>query len=104
MGVLYVAEQLSTWNRSGVDGGARGTCPVKSFPPGHNFLYDMGGNVDEWTSSKFCPYSSKGCNDARHVARGGSYILLTPWGLERARRSAIPPMVGVALIGVRCAK
>ncbi len=45
-----------------------GTCPVRSFPPGAFGLFDMSGNVSEWTSSAFSPERK----DAR-VCRGGGW-------------------------------
>jgi len=57
-----------------------GTAPAKSFPPNGYGLYNMVGNVWEWTTSPF--YSVNNKLDKNHpqppspilVTRGGSYL------------------------------
>ncbi len=60
----------AAWYRdnSDVDGRGRGTQPVGQKPPGGNFLglYDMSGNVWEWTSSAM---------GSERLFRGGSWLV-----------------------------
>ena len=47
---------------------------VGLFPPNAWGLYDMHGNVWEWTSDNYCPYSAgQTCNSEYKVIRGGSW-------------------------------
>jgi len=56
------------------------TTPVKSYPANPWGLYDMHGNVSEWTSDRYELYTSKSATDptgpnvgTKHVYRGGSW-------------------------------
>jgi formylglycine-generating enzyme required for sulfatase activity len=56
-----------------------GTVPVGSFPPNAWGLFDMSGNVWEWTSDDYAPYPGAaapgraGYTSDRKVIRGGSW-------------------------------
>lgn len=62
--------------------GSERTTPVKAFPPNGYGLYDVVGNVWEWTQSPFDTVNSDSCcgssgdNDAsvRRVVKGGSHL------------------------------
>jgi formylglycine-generating enzyme required for sulfatase activity len=51
------------------------TCPVKTFAAGAFGLFDMTGNVWEWTSSEYAPYPFPGRPEEspQKVYRGGSW-------------------------------
>jgi formylglycine-generating enzyme required for sulfatase activity len=70
-------------------GGARGrTARVGSYPPNAWGLFDMHGNVWEWTADEHCPYAEGAatdplgrCGAALKVIRGGSWY----FGADSAR-------------------
>nr|VFJ48670.1 MAG: Formylglycine-generating enzyme, required for sulfatase activity, contains SUMF1/FGE domain [Candidatus Kentron sp. DK] len=69
------------WASLACDDGYPNTAPVGSFSPNGFGLYDMSGNVYEWTCSRYqAPYDgseqrcvAKGV-DSRRVVRGGSWL------------------------------
>lgn len=86
------------------------TAPVKSFPPNPFGLYDMVGNVWEWTSTLYEPYPYRrddGREDLRskeaRVVRGGGFVNL-PRYLRVSNRKYDPPHAGDFTIGFRCAR
>lgn len=86
-----------------------GSCQVASFEPGAFGLYDMNGNVWEWTGSAFLPYPSHAKLDAvepkqRYVYRGGSWSRRFPKWLRNLLRNRYQPDKFSAAIGMRCAK
>ena len=98
------------WGEGSPDGHAcwknHMTCQVKTFPAGAFELYDMSGNVWEWTSSDYAPYPFVPSPGESHqkVYRGGSWSrrfekwmhvgLRNRWGLHE----------NGSHLGFRCAK
>ncbi len=72
------------------------TAPVGSFKPNPYGLYDMAGNVWQWTQS--CPDSVTPCTD--RVLRGGSWRD-DPDGLRSALRSRGSASVSFNIVGFR---
>jgi formylglycine-generating enzyme required for sulfatase activity len=107
------------WQNLELDG-YRGTSPVGSFPANHYGLYDMTGNVWEWTcepggqvptepwsSSPPCcaPAGHQGANgDPRRVIKGGSYLCAPNYCLRYrpAARQAHAVDTSTSHIGFRC--
>ncbi len=79
------------------DGYAR-TAPIGRFPDGVSpfGLYDMAGNVWEWTSSRF-PGAPEDV-----VIRGGGWGN-DPYCLRVSYRHGNPPDIGLDMVGFRCA-
>jgi sulfatase modifying factor 1 len=116
------------WQNLGTDG-FEGTSPVKSFPPNGYGLYDMAGNVWEWTSDFFTtfkgferaccvpknpratsPESSlvvgePGAQIPRKVIKGGSYLCAPNYCLRYrpAARQGEATDTSTSHIGFRCA-
>ena len=86
------------------------TSPVRTFFPNPFGLYDMAGNVSEWTSTLYRSYPYR-ANDGREdpsskeirVVRGGSF---TNEGrhLRASSRKYVPAEAGDATIGFRCTR
>ena len=91
------------------DGYAR-TAPVGTFESNPWGLYDMMGNVSEWTADWFQIYprvksiDPKGPNMGIHkVYRGGSWMSPAPW-VRSSYRSQGSPLGSPNMVGFRCAK
>lgn len=84
------------------------TAPVKSFAPNALGLYDMSGNVREWTCSNWAPSfdgSEQMCNDdvsnmQIRVVRGGSWFNF-PDNVRSSVRSYSHPDLRVEYLGFR---
>jgi formylglycine-generating enzyme required for sulfatase activity len=76
-----------------------GTCPVRTFAAGAYGLYDMAGNVSEWTSSPF----SADRRDTR-VYRGGGWSDARALDFRGAYRDAHAPSNKDSDLGFRCAR
>ena len=84
--------------------------PVGSYPEDKSpfGLYDVVGNLSEWTSSYYLPYPGNKYDDGRYsdklfVIRGGSFLLNAQDG-RPAARSFDYSAYGHRMYGFRCAK
>jgi len=103
------------WENLALDG-YEGTSPVDAFPPNGYGLYDMIGNVWEWTASFFtptragnikqscCGTSELGHNNPRRVVKGGSHLCAPNFCLRYrpAARQGEAVDTSTCHIGVRC--
>jgi formylglycine-generating enzyme required for sulfatase activity len=109
------------WQNTALDGYER-TSPVRSFPPNGYGLYDVAGNVWEWTATRYGSGTSDGgsageqpkscCiptggNDAlnvRHVVKGGSHLCAPSYCLRYrpAARQGQTLDTSTSHIGFRC--
>ncbi|MGB7159717.1 MAG: formylglycine-generating enzyme family protein [Tepidisphaeraceae bacterium] len=88
--------------------GFAGTSPVRSFPANGYGLYDMGGNVWNWSGDVYAEPSGAAPrpDEVRRVIKGGSF-LCNPSYCESYRPSArrgTPFDTGSSHVGFRCAK
>jgi len=92
--------------RAGQRGAARwpSASRVAAGKPGPFGLFDMAGNVWEWTSSAYCPYDHPGCGDHRHVVRGGSWSLVDYLFVRLTDRSSSDSSTRNTDLGFRCAR
>jgi hypothetical protein len=102
------------WENLKVDG-YEGTSPVDAFPANGYGLYDMIGNVWEWTASSFTPRaenfkrsccvpSDLGGHVARRVVKGGSHLCAPNYCLRYRPAARQGEMVDTSTchIGFRC--
>jgi formylglycine-generating enzyme required for sulfatase activity len=75
------------------DYGPRTTKAIGLFPPGPFGLYDMVGNVWQWTAD---------ARDTAYLVCGGAWNNL-PWSIGCGARNAYPPTARFSNVGFRCA-
>ena len=80
-----------------------GTCKVGSYPPTAFGLYDLGGNVWEWTDSWFGKYPEPAESGSLKVYRGGSFSRRFPKWMRNGLRNRFRPDEWGAHLGARCA-
>jgi hypothetical protein len=80
-----------------------GSCEVKRFAPGAFGLYDLVGNVWEWTDDWFAPYPWPALAGYSKVYRGGGWSRrFEKWMRPQLRNRGLPTHWGSHL-GFRCA-
>ena len=99
------------WENLRIDGYER-TSPVGVFPPNGYGLYDMTGNVWEWTRDRFatpdaercCGPDADGDAFARNVIKGGSHLCAPNYCLRYrpAARQGETIDTSTSHIGFRC--
>jgi formylglycine-generating enzyme required for sulfatase activity len=90
----------------------RQTAPVGSFAPNAFGLYDMLGNVGQWTQDCYADTYGDAPSDggasmrgdcSRHVLRGGSWFSV-PRGIRSALRGSVPATIRSGAYGFRVAR
>ena len=70
------------------------SCPVASYHPNPWGLYDMNGNVAEWTASGYVPYPLKEKGNypeaEKRVVRGGSWRERPQYSTSAVRKAYLP--------------
>ena len=103
------ASQLC-WNRYPSPGS---TCPVQSYPGGNSpfGLFDMAGNVWEWTLDFYAGYPASAASDptgptsgTNRVVRGGAWGDSTATVVRAAYRYGDTPVLRNSRIGFRCSR
>lgn len=95
--------------RNAVADGYAYTSPVGAFGQTPLGLTDMGGNVWEWTTSWYRPYSERGARftptaESERVQRGGSFQCNECFGYRVYTRSHSTPETSLFHVGFRCAR
>jgi len=129
-GNQYSPQKANTWQgkfpiKNAQTDGYLGTAPVSSFPPNQYGLYDMTGNVWEWTKDWYSlghakmnhavnpvmsdskqSFDPRDPGVAKHVVKGGSYLCAKNYcsRYRPAAREAQSPDTGTSHIGFRLVK
>ncbi|MCC6644749.1 MAG: SUMF1/EgtB/PvdO family nonheme iron enzyme [Polyangiaceae bacterium] len=83
--------------------GFSATAPVGSFAANAFGLYDMAGNVSEWTASSYSP-SYGAATTTKRVSRGANWSSSQASSARVSKRFKDPPATRDAVLGFRCAR
>jgi formylglycine-generating enzyme required for sulfatase activity len=90
------------------DDGWPATAPAASYPLGRTpeRLWDMAGNVWEWTQGKRClkGQDSAGCLEGRRVARGGGFLSVNEEAIGMDDSIELSVATRAPDVGFRCAR
>ncbi len=81
----------------------RGACHVGSKPAEAFELQDMGGNVSEWTDTRYGPYPDAPAKGEVFVVRGANFATTSTDDMRVARRRSAAASDRLPTIGFRCA-
>ena len=86
-----------------VEDGYAYTSPVEAFAPAPSGLFDMAGNVWEWTSDTLAGSAGPG-EDVHRVAKGGSFLCEPSWchGYLIDGSTHVSGETGLFHVGFRC--
>jgi formylglycine-generating enzyme required for sulfatase activity len=92
------------FNNTAADGFA-GTSPVKAFPPNGYGLFDMAGNVWNWTADAYRENLNSPPDEFRRVIKGGSFLCSASYceSYRPSARRGTPSDTGSGHVGFRCA-
>jgi sulfatase modifying factor 1 len=80
----------------------RGPCTVRSKQAGGFEVFDMAGNVAEWTATSYAPYGKPAAEPDKKVVRGGSWESTKEAELSPKRRAWRESDYRDVTIGFRC--
>jgi formylglycine-generating enzyme required for sulfatase activity len=83
---------------------AKRPCFVGSKPAEAFGIFDLGGNVAEWTSTVYGKYTEPLPSQGKLVVRGGSFEETQSDAMRPRRRQARAPSYRDVTLGFRCAK
>ena len=95
------------------DSGYGTTAPVGSFPPNGHGLFDMAGNVWEWTADWYGGSEAASRDPSqpqfaipRKVLKGGSFLCADSYCMRYRPAARRPQMIdtGMSHVGLRCAR
>lgn len=101
-----------------IDNSRAHTYPMAQKEPNELGIYDMSGNVTEWTANRYAPYTAERQKDPQgtaerkkdpqgtaesneYVYRGGWYF--GPWAARVSQRSSAPSKAHFSNVGFRLA-